>query len=90
MAERREALFRIIVAIVSGLILWVWMYVVGVFVGINFIIVLLTGKRNKDLAELTQVWLTQAYSTVNYISFMTNERPFPFAPLVKNMQVYRK
>lgn len=90
MAERREALFRIIVAIVSGLILWVWMYVVGVFVGINFIIVLLTGKRNRDLAELTQVWLTQTYSTVNYISFMTNERPFPFAPLVKNMQVYRK
>lgn len=90
MSERTEAFFRIVVAIVSGIILWVWGYVVGVFAFVNFVIVLITGKRNRDLAELSEVWITQVYATAHYLSFMTNERPFPFAALAKNMQPYRK
>lgn len=90
MKVRGEALFRLVVAVVSGIILWVWGYVTCLFAFTNLIIVLITGKRNKDLSELALVWLTQVYATGRYLFFIDDVRPFPFNSLTRTASVSRK
>lgn len=89
MSERAEVLMRIIIGIVSGIILYAWMYLIGVFIIINFIWTIIAGKRIRDVAELCEVWNTQQYRFVGYMSFLTNERPFPFSRLAPSVSEYR-
>ena len=81
MSERTEALMRIIVAIVSGIILGLWKVAVEVVSIVHWIYVIFTGKRSKDLAEFCNLWNTQIYRFIRYMTFATNERPFPFSDL---------
>ncbi|MBT3835930.1 DUF4389 domain-containing protein [Candidatus Woesearchaeota archaeon] len=90
MSERSEAWMRIVVAIVSGIILSVWKTLIQVLIVVHWILVIFTGKRNKGLAQFSEIWNTQVYSFLRYITFVTNERPFPFTPLVKNMSKFGK
>ncbi len=85
MNERTETVMRIFVAIVTGIILSVWKMLIVVFVVFNFIATLFTGKRVKDLAELSEVWNTQQYVFIRYITFASNRRPFPFEKLSSSM-----
>jgi hypothetical protein len=87
--ERKEALMRIIVAIVSGIILSVWRYLLVVFVLINFLYALFAGKRLKRIAELSEIWNSQFYDYIQYLTFVTNKRPFPFNDLRKNLTKFR-
>jgi len=87
--ERVEALMRIVVVVVSGIILGLWKAVIQLFMVINFIITLFTGKRHKDLALLCEMWNTQVYVFLRYITFMSNQRPFPFVKLSKNMSTFK-
>ena len=89
MNQRIEALMRIPVGVVGGVMLYVWMYLIGVFIVINFVWTAVSGKRIRDVAELCEVWNTQKYIFVKYMTFLTNERPFPFSRLAKNMSSYR-
>jgi len=84
-SERIEALMRIPVAIVSGIMLVVWRYFIYVLVLIHFVYVLFSGKREKELAELSELWNTQWYIFQRYIIFVSNKRPFPFGKLEKKM-----
>jgi len=77
-AERKEALFRIIVAFASGIIFWVWGHLICVFILLNWFITLFTGKRNKDLAVFSEYFNTEAYKFMKYMTFVSNRRPFPF------------
>lgn len=79
--ERKEALFRIIVAIVSGIVLEVWGYLIAVLLIINWILTIFTGKRNKDIAEFCEYWNTEAYKYIRYLTFVSNKRPFPFSKM---------
>ena len=79
MSERQEALFRIVVAIVSGIILAVWRYLIVILVVINWLITLFTDKRNKDMADLCEYWNTEIYKYIRYLTFVSNKRPFPFS-----------
>ena len=81
MGERKEAWFRIIVAIVSGIILSVWKYLITLLGIVNWLIVVFSGKRNKDLAEFSEYWNTEMYKFLKYMTFITNKRPFPFSDL---------
>ena len=78
-SERKEAWFRIIVAIISGIILAVWKVLIVMFTVLNWIIVVFSGKRNKSLAELSEYWNTEIYKYVRYLTFVSNKRPFPFS-----------
>ena len=78
MSERTELLMRIIVSIVSGIILSVWKILVQIVAIVHFFVVLFSGKRNKDLAEFVNYWNTQVYLYLRYVTFTTNEKPFPF------------
>lgn len=90
MAERSEALMRIVVGIVSGIILSVWKIIIQVFGVVNFIITLFTGKRNRDLAEFCEIWNTQTYIFLRYMTFVNNKRPFPFVSLKKSMSKFER
>lgn len=81
MSERKEAWFRIIVAIVSGIILSVWRYLVVILAVVNFIITIFSGKRNKALAVFCEYWNTEAYKYIRYLTFVVNKRPFPFSKM---------
>jgi len=90
MGERLEAFMRIPVAIVTGIILYLWGYLIIAFVIINFIYTIFSGKRLKELADLSEIWNTQAYVLKRYIIFESNRRPFPFTSLEKSMSKFSK
>jgi len=90
MSERTEALMRIVVGIVSGIIIGVWKIFIKILVIVNVLIALFTGKRNKDVAELCEIWNTQFYIFLRYMTFVSNKRPFPFNPLEKNLSKFGK
>jgi len=80
-SERKELFWRILVAIVTGIILGVWKILVQVLFIVNFLIVLFSGKRNKDIADFSDYWNSEVYRFLRYLNFATNERPFPFTDL---------
>jgi len=82
--ERKEALMRIAVGLISGIIMGLWKGLVQIIVLINFFYILFTKKRNKDLAEFCNIWNTVVYDYLRYMTFTTNKRPFPFNSLGKN------
>ena len=81
--ERREGWFRIIVLIVSGIILGIWSYLIRLFVVVNFIITIFTGKRHKGMANLSEYWNTEFYKFSRYMTFVSNKRPFPFTDVTR-------
>ena len=88
--ERIEVLMRILIAIASGIVLYVWSYLVLVLALVNLFYTLFTGKRNSEFAEICEIWNTQLYIYVKYITFVTNKRPFPFESLEKRMSKFEK
>ncbi|MBA7609771.1 hypothetical protein ES703_16965 [subsurface metagenome] len=90
MTERTEVWMRIVVAIVSGIVLDVWWCFIFILIIINWFYTLFAGKRLKELAELSEIWNTQKYTYRRYLTFVTNERPFPFKTLTKNISKFKK
>ena len=80
-SERKEIFMRIIVAIVTGIILSLWRYIIFVLAIVHWFIVLFSGKRNKGIAEFSEYWNTETYRYIRYLTFVTNERPFPFTEM---------
>jgi hypothetical protein len=81
--ERQEAWMRILVFIVSGIILEVWGFFILVFALVQFILIIVDGKKNKEILEMCKTYVEQVYVFAKYITFISNERPFPFSELVK-------
>jgi len=89
MTERKEAWFRILVGIVSGIILHIWKILIGMLAIVNWFIVVFTGKRNRELADFSEYWNTELYKYCRYLTFVSNERPFPFTPM-ERMSKFKK
>jgi len=89
-SERKEALIKIIVLIVSGIILKIWSFFVIVMAIINWFVTIISGKRSRDLANLCETWNTQAYRYIRYLVSVTNERPFPFTHLGQKISKFTK
>ncbi len=90
MTERTEAWMRIVIVIVSGIVLSVWRYFICVLAIINWFYTVFAGKRLKELAGLSEIWNTQMYVYLRYLTFVTNDRPFPFKKLTKNISKFKK
>ena len=67
--------FMLVVFILSG----VASMVTGAVVLLQFFWVLFSGETNKQLEGLGQSLATYLYQIVRYLTFNTEERPFPFA-----------
>ena len=87
--ERKEAWMRIVVGIVTGIVLSVWRWFIVVLGVLHWIYAVFTGKRKKEFAELCEIWNTQTYIFLKYMTFVTNERPFPFGNLTKNLSKFK-
>lgn len=90
MSERKEAWMRILIGIISGIVLKVWSLLIIVFGVINWFYVLFTKKRFQELAEMSEIWNTQTYVYLRYMTFMTNERPFPFRNATESYSKFKK
>lgn len=90
MGERGEALIRIVVLIVTGIILGVWKILIQVLAIVNFLWTLIVGKRIKNVADFSEIWNTQNYVFLRYITFVSNERPMPFRSLTKSYSKFSK
>lgn len=77
-SERKEALMRIFVGIVSGIITYLWGYVNGAVSIFHWLYALILGRRSRAIAEFVEYWNTQTYRFSRYMSGVSNERPFPF------------
>ena len=86
MPEQKEAWMRLVVGLVSGIILEAWKILVIVLAIFQFFYILFTKKRRKDIADLCNLWVTEAYRFLRYMTFTTNSRPFPFSDLGKVQQ----
>lgn len=80
-SEGKEAWFRILVAIVSGIILSIWGKLIAILALANWLITIFSGKRNKELANFSEYWNTESYKFARYLTFESNKRPFPFTDL---------
>ena len=80
-SERKEAWFRIIVGIVSGVILGLWKGLIQILGLVHWFVVVFSGKRNKELAEFSEYFNTELYKFTRYLTFVSNKRPFPFTKL---------
>ncbi len=76
--ERKEALIRIPIAIISWIILEVWGVLTAILVIFNFLYVLFVGKRNREVANFVNNYISYMYQVLRYTCFTTNVRPFPF------------
>ena len=83
--ERKEGWFRILVAIVSGIILSIWKALIVFLSIINWLLVVIFGKRNRELAEFCEYWNSEMYRYLRYLTFVTNKRPFPFGGKVEKI-----
>ena len=81
--EQKEALIRIIVGFVSGIVLYVWGVLIFVLFVVHWVMVLFSGKRDKGLADFCEYWNSEMYRFLRYMTFATNVRPFPFSEMVR-------
>jgi len=79
--EKKEAWLRIVVGIVGAIILEAWKSLVFLFGVLNWFIVVFSGKRNKELAMFSEYYNTELYKFSRYMTFMSNQRPFPFSAM---------
>jgi hypothetical protein len=86
--ERKEALMRIVIGIISGIIIYIWTYIIFAFIIANLFYTLIKGRRSKDISYLCEIYNTQIYSFWRYMTFVSNKRPFPFENLMKNMSKF--
>jgi hypothetical protein len=89
-SERKEAWFRIVVAIISGIILYFWGIVILIIAFLNWLFVVFSGERNKGLADFCEQWNTELYRYVRYLTFINNERPFPFTSIVGKISKFTR
>lgn len=82
-SERKEAWFRVLVLIISGTILSIWSNLIFILILVNFFITIFEKKRNKEIAEFCEIWNTESYKFMRYMTFVSNQRPFPFSNIEK-------
>ena len=90
MTERKEAWFRILILIISGIVLGIWKALIQFLTIVHWISVVFKGRRSRKLAEFCEIWNTQLYVFLRYMTFVSNERPFPFRDLTKNFSKFGK
>ena len=90
MNERKEAWMRILVCIVSGIILGLWKGLIQILAIVHWFIVIFTKKRKRGIAKFSEIWNTQIYVFLRYMTFVSNYRPFPFNSIEKSMSKFER
>ncbi|HEX6998867.1 MAG TPA: DUF4389 domain-containing protein [Gammaproteobacteria bacterium] len=76
--RRGSTWLRLLFMIVMVVLYAVSRVVTGVVIVLQFCFVLFTGSTNARLLELGQSLATYTYQLIRYLTFVSDERPFPF------------
>jgi len=82
-SERIEALWRILVLVIAGIILGIWVYFIYVLAIFNWLVALFSGKRHRGMADLAEYYNSTLYDFSRYMTGVNNVRPFPFGKVRK-------
>lgn len=82
-ASRIEMLYRLVWAILAGIVLWVFSLIAVIAWVIQFFFILIYKKRNMSLNNFLKLVVVQRYRLTAYLFFLTDERP----PIVPEMNV---
>jgi len=74
-ASRLELFIRIVYSFILGIVLMVYGFIAGIGMIIQFIVVLILGRRSQGLSDFIQSYLEYYVHILGYTSFMTDERP---------------
>jgi hypothetical protein len=74
-ASRFELFVRILLSFVYGIIAEIWGILAGVLLVLQWLIVLVTGKRNKGIYNFIAGFWRYWTRTIAYILMLTDERP---------------
>jgi len=77
MGDRLEALLRIPLAFIYGIIIGIWGLITALAVIVHWFYALIRGKRHRGIAEFTNRFVFYVYEVDRYLSLVTNERPWP-------------
>ncbi len=83
MKDKRDVWMRIPVFIISGAILHVWGCFIFIFALVQLILILLKEKKEREFVNMFVMFSEQLYCFMKYITFLSEEKPFPFAKLKK-------
>ena len=81
--NKKELWMRIPVFILSGIILHVWGFFVLIFSLAQLVLLLVEGKKEKEFTHISSMFSNQIYTFFKYITFLSDERPFPFSKIKK-------
>ncbi len=76
--KSRSTWLRLFFMIVVAMLYGVSRVVVGLVVVLQFFWVLFTGNTNPSLESFAQSLATYTYQIIRYLTFVSEERPFPF------------
>lgn len=71
---------RLLFILVCAVLLWISACVLSAVVVAQFLFVLLSGERNANLARFSSALAQYIFQLVEYITFNSDDRPFPWAP----------
>jgi len=74
-ASRLELFIRIIYWILIGIVAWVYGIIAGICLIIQWIHILILGRRNETLSNIAKGYFEYIVHVMNYIYFMTDKRP---------------
>jgi len=74
-AGRIELFIRIVYAFIVGIILSVYGFIAGICIIIQFLVILILGRRSEGLSGFIAGYLEYYVHILSYTSFMTDERP---------------
>jgi len=86
-ASRIELFVRIFYAIPVGIILFFYGIIASLFVALQWIIILILGKRSEGLNEFIKGYLEYNVHLISYFSYMTDQRPGVSPKKVKIVEV---
>ena len=83
MKNKRDIWMRIPIFFLSGMMLNVWAFFILIFSLVQLVLMLLEDKTEKEFLTISSMFSDQIYCFFRYISFVSEEKPFPFGKLGK-------
>jgi hypothetical protein len=82
-AKNVDTWLRGLFIIIFGVIFYVLYFVIWVLVVFQFLTKVVTGNLNENLSHFSESLTSFAFQILLYITFQSEERPFPFSPWPK-------
>lgn len=83
MRSKKNIWMRIPIFFVSGIILYVWMFFTLIFSIVQLVLMLTENKKEKEFLHFSSLFINQGSCYFKYISFLSEEKPFPWGKMEK-------